>query len=87
MVVAVFTAVLGREGLIYAHFDMTANTSSPVSAAPQHSREREREREREKGKGDGSRYANEDKMPGQWQSIGPCTTCSDLIMLKIMRRR
>ena len=48
VVVAVFTAVLGREGLIYAHFDMTANTSSPVSAAPQHSRERERERERER---------------------------------------
>ena len=47
-VAAVFTAVLerGRGGLIYAHFDMTANTSSPVSAAPQHSRERERERER-----------------------------------------
>ena len=42
VVVAVFTAVLGREGLIYAHFDMTANTSSPVSAAPLHSAEKER---------------------------------------------
>ena len=49
-VAAVFTAVLGRErereGLIYAHFNMTANTSSPVSSLSGAPARRERKKER-----------------------------------------
>ena len=48
VVAAVFTAVLerGRGGLIYAHFNMTANTSSPVSSLSGAPARRERKKER-----------------------------------------
>ena len=73
VVVVVFTAVLGRErggGLIYAHFNMTANTSSPVSAAPLHSAEKERKT--------GERVMAADMlMRTKCQGDRPSRTCSD----------
>ena len=63
-------------GLIYAHFNMTANTSSPVSAAPLHSAEKERKT--------GERVMAADMlMRTKCQGDRPSRTCSDNLAFNI----
>ena len=73
VVAAVFTAVLERrEGLIYAHFNMTANTSSPVSSLSGAPARRERKKEREERV-----MAADMLMTTKCHGDGPRRTCGD----------